>query len=315
MNKTPAFLNNGKSINSLSDLQKSLAEYLLWIEPGQRLPSVAKLAKYTDMSVGSVSTALNDLEANGVVKIQKRGHLGSIVESVHIGRIWNLIEESPFVIALSLPMHTHFEGLATALKASVEKLGIETYLIFIRGSNTRLRALMDNRCHVSVISGLAANESRSKGYEILMQLPPGTWLSGYRVFYREPYPAPGERIRVAVDYDSFDHRRLSELEFTESNAEFINAPFVKFPRLLRQGEVDALLWTWDQKDVYLGPDIASRLISQRVINLIGDLSISATIVGRKDSLLVKSVITKAVNVDAIVEIQNKVVSGEMTPEY
>lgn len=315
MEKLPILSTHMKNVNSMNDLQKSLAEYFLWLEPGQRLPSVAKLAKSTDMSVGSVSTALNDLEANGVVKIQKRGHLGSIVESVHIGRIWNLIEESPFVIALSLPMHSHFEGLATALKASVEKLGIETYLIFIRGSNTRLRALMDNRCHVSVMSGLAADESSSKGYEILMQLPPGTWLSGYNVFYRKPFPAIGEPIRIAVDYDSYDHRRLSELEFTESNIEFINAPFVKFPRLLRQGEVDALIWTWDQKDVYLGPEITSRPISKKVEEMIGGRSISATIVGPKDRLLVKSVITTAVNANTIVEIQNRVVSGEMTPEY
>jgi hypothetical protein len=315
MKKPPAFKNYNKGIHSIHDLQVSLAEYLLRLEPGDRLPSVAELASSTHMSVGSVSTALNELEASGVVKIQKRGHLGSIVESVEIGKIWNLIEQSPFVIALSLPMHSHFEGLATALKASVEKLGIETYLIFIRGSNTRLRALKDNRCHVSVLSGLAADESISKGYEILLQLPPGTWLSGYNVFYRDPYPAPGELIRVAVDFDSHDHRRLSELEFTENKVEFKHAPFVQFPRLLKRGEVDALLWTKDQEDAYLSAGIASRPLSKKVMELIGDRSISATIIGRSDRPVVKTVITTAVKAETVIEIQSKIVSGEMIPEY
>lgn len=315
MKKPPVFRNSNKGIHSIHDLQIMLADYLLRIEPGGKLPSVAKLASSTHMSVGSVSTALNDLQSMGAVKIQKHGHQGSLLESFSIGRIWNLTEQGPFVIALSLPMHSHFEGLATALKASVEKLGIETYLIFIRGSNTRLRALMDNRCHVSVLSGLAADESCGKGYEILCQLPPGTWLSGYSMFYREPLPAPGKRLRVAVDYDSHDHRRVSELEFADYQVEFKHVSFVQFPRLIRKGEVDALLWNTDQEDTFLGPGIACRPLSKKVQDLIGDRSISATIVGRSDRPAVREVIKAAIKAETVVEIQSKIVSGEVIPEY
>ena len=315
MKQPPAFRNSHKGIRSIHDLQISLADYLLRIEPGGRLPSVAKLATSTHMSVGSVSIAMNDLQSMGAVKIQKHGHQGSILESLAIGKLWNLIEQGPFVIALSLPMHSHFEGLATALKASVEKLGIETYLIFIRGSNTRLRALKDNRCHVSVLSGLAADESCEKGYEILYQLPPGTWLSGYSMFYREPLPAPGKPLRVAVDFDSHDHRRVSELEFADYQVEFKHVSFVQFPRLMRQGEVDALLWNSDQADTFLGPGIACRPLSKKVQDQIGDRSISATIVGRGDRPAVRAVINAAIDVDEIIAIQKRIISGEMIPEY
>jgi hypothetical protein len=77
--------------------------------------------------------------------------LGSLVVSLSLGKLWDQVEQGPLVIGLTLPMHSRFEGLATGLKRSLEKAGIETYLIFIRGSRTRLKALKENRCHVAVM--------------------------------------------------------------------------------------------------------------------------------------------------------------------
>jgi YhfZ C-terminal domain/Helix-turn-helix domain len=315
MNNPPALPRNTNGRKSIRDLQVSLAEYLIQIEPGSRLPSIAALAASTHMSVGAVSTALSELTTAGAVQIQKRGHQGSILESVSAGKLWNLIEQGPFVMALSLPNHSHFEGLATALKSSIEKLGIETYLIFIRGSNTRLRALKDNRCHAAVMSGLAADELCGKGHEVLIQLPPGTWVSGYSIFYRSPLPKKGGKIRVAIDPDSHDHQRLTELEFADYQTNYLHASFVQFPRLLKNGEVDAILWTSDQEDAYMASGIDCLNLSDKVMGVIGNRSISAAIIARADRPVVKAVIQSAVKPEEIICIQNKIVSGEMIPEY
>jgi hypothetical protein len=204
--------NQRKGRRSIKDLQVSLARSLIQLEEGKRLPSIRKLAASTHMSVGSVSTALNGLQDMGAVQIHKRGHLGSLITSLSLGELWNLIEQGPLVIGMTLPMHRRFEGLATGLKQSLEKAGIETYLIFIRGSRTRLKALQENRCHVAVMSGLAADELSGKEHEILLRLPPGNWISGYCIF-TAPRRWRENPLRVVVDPDSFDHRRLSELEF------------------------------------------------------------------------------------------------------
>jgi hypothetical protein len=285
------------------------------MKEGDQLPSVRQLASSTHMSVGSVSAAFNALQEMGAVKIQNHGHRGAEVTGLSVDRLWNLIEPGPLVISLTLPMHSRFEGLATGVKRALENAGIETYLIFIRGSHTRLKALHENRCHVTLMSGLAAEELCSEEHEILFQLPPGTWISEYEVFYRVNTLGSTRPLRVAIDRDSYDHRRLSELEFAGQNVEFHWVPFIQIARLLRNGEVDATVWTADQAETYTSPGIDLRPLSVSVMAQVGAKSTSATFVGRVGNPAVRAVLVSAIDPAQVMEIQNKVVSGEMIPEY
>ncbi len=304
---------NGK--RSIRDLQVRLADYLIQLKEGDQLPSIRQLAAFTHMSIGAVSTALNVLQDMGAVRIQKHGHEGSVVVGLSINRLWNLVEQGPLVISLTLPMHSHFEGLATGIKQSLENAGFETYLIFIRGSRTRLIALRENRCHVAVMSGLAAEELCGADQEIVCQLPPGSWISEYVVYYRTSISNKDDIIRVAVDRDSFDHRRLSELEFNAQKVDFRWVPFIQIPRLLRSGEVDATVWTIDQSEAYLSPGIRLRPLSDRVKAEVGDKSTSATFISRNGNHTVRAVLQAAIHPAQVMEIQRKIISGEMIPEY
>ena len=304
-----------KSRRTIKDLQISLAKRLIQLDEGQRLPSIRKLASSTHMSVGSVSTVLNDLQDMGAVEIQKRGHLGSVVVKLSLGDLWNLMEQGPLVIAMTLPMHRRFEGLATGVKRALEQAGIETYLIFIRGSRTRLKALDENRCHVALMSGLAADELRGKDHTILLTLPPGSWVSNYCIFYRELPPGEDRPLRVAVDPDSFDHRRLTDLVFAGQAIEQRLAPFVQFSRLMKNAEVDATVWTSDQEEAYLGPGILQKPLSQKAMHLVGEKSISAAFVSRSDSDALQAVLKAAIDPAQIIEIQSKIAADEMIPEY
>jgi hypothetical protein len=304
-----------KGRRTIKDLQVSLAKNLIQLHEGQRLPSIRKLASSTHMSVGSVSTVLNDLQAMGAVEIQKRGHLGSVVVKLSLGDLWNIVEQGPLVIGMTLPMHRRFEGLATGVKRALEQVGLETYLIFVRGSRTRLKALDENRCHVALMSGLAADELIGKNHTILLTLPPGSWVSSYCTFYRELPPGQTRPLRVAVDPDSYDHRRLTDLEFAGQAVEYHLAPFVQFARLLKNGEVDATVWTSDQEEAYMGPGILQKPISDAAMHLLGERSISAAFVGRSDSKTVQAVLNAAIDPAEVIEIQNKIAREEQIPEY
>lgn len=297
------------------ELQSSLAKYMIQLQEGDRLPSIRELARRTKMSVGSISQTLKSLENMGAISVDRRGRLGSFISSRSLGELWNLAEGDPLVIAMTLPMHRRFEGLATGLKRALEQAGIATYLIFIRGSRTRLKALREKRCHVAIMSGLAADELSSHGEEILLRLPPGSWVSDYSIFYRHPLPEAGRLLRVAVDPDSFDHKRLTELEFSGQEISFRRASFVQFPRLLKNGDVDAILWTTDQEEAFSGGGIVHRPLSDVVMQLVGEKSVSATFVAQANSDVVRAVVKAAINADDIMEIQRKVVGGEMIPEY
>ncbi|HSA99136.1 MAG TPA: YhfZ family protein [Anaerolineales bacterium] len=304
-----------KDRRSIKDLQIRLAEYLISFERGQHLPSIRSLAASTHMSVGSVSTALNGLQDIGAVKIEKRGHLGSVVVSLSLGELWNLVERDPLVIAMTLPMHRRFEGLATGVKMAMERAGIAAYMIFIRGSRTRLKALQENRCHVAIMSGLAADELCTGEQETLLKLPPGSWVGDYSIFYRVSRMEDSRSLRVAVDPDSFDHKRLTELEFSGQEVVYRSAPFVQFPRLLNNGDVDAILWTSDQEESFSGEGIRHRPLSGQAMDLVGEKSVSAAFIARKGNEVVRVILQATVKAEEIMEIQKRVVSGELIPEY
>jgi len=133
-----------------------LAQYLLGVKDGERLGTVRQIARANHTSVGTVSNALSIIEDSRAIKIDRRGQLGAFVETRSIGALWAMAEREPMVISFPLIAHPRLEGLATGLKKQLVAAGIDVYLIFIRGSRTRLKALRENKCHIAVMSDFAA---------------------------------------------------------------------------------------------------------------------------------------------------------------
>ena len=296
------------------DVQAELAEYFLSAELGQRIVSVRELSAALHMSVGAISIALNALQDMGAISIEKRGHMGSYLQESSASMLFALSGRSPMVIAMSLPMHIRFEGLATGVKRILEQSGIETYLIFVRGSKTRLKALHDNRCHAVLMSGLSAEGNENDENEIMHVLPPTTWLSGYCVFYRKDYD-PVNPLRVGVDLQSSDHTRLTNVEFTEQNVQMRSVSYVHITQLLKNGEIDAVVWNMDHMEDLNDPMIAYRPLSEKTMQEVGEKALSAAFVGKKGDMAVRSLLQKLVDAGTLMEIQKQVVEGKILAEY
>ena len=89
------------------------------------------------------------------------------------------------IIALPLPSNLRGQGLATAVKTVLEEAGIDTFLTFARESRNRLRALREGRCHIVVMSALAAAISRDADLRVT-ELPVQTFAEERRVFLAQP---------------------------------------------------------------------------------------------------------------------------------
>ena len=156
-------LEEGRFVESLghgaTDLDHALASYLLSLNPGDQILSIRKLAEIYEASLGSISTVINGLEEAGAVVISRRGHLGSFLEEKSIGTLWRIAGDGPMVFGLTLPSFRKCEGLATAIYSLLNGAGVETYLIFMRGSTNRINALRTGLCHAVVMSELAADGS------------------------------------------------------------------------------------------------------------------------------------------------------------
>jgi len=267
-------------------------------------------------SLGSISSAINNLEKIGTVKINRRGHLGSFLEQKSIGALWNIIEEDPMVIALTLPSYPKCEGLATAIYSLLNNSAIKTYLIFIRGSYHRIKALRDGRCHAIIISELAADALCGKDEDVILRLPPKSFVTDHRVFYRRTKRNTSHRLRVGIDNDSFDIKYLTELEFAETEADFHQMTLMQIDLHLESSHVDAAISNLDHLDRLKSSNkLTSRPLSPRVQALIGDRDTSAALIMRSNSDSERIVLTAVLDPIEILQIQQKVVSRQMVPRY
>ena len=240
---------------------------------------------------------------------------GRFLENKSYGLLWKVVENGPMVIALTLPTFSKSEGLATAIYSLLDQASIEAYLIFIRGSFNRLKALRNNRCHAVVMSELAAKELGGPDEEIIVTLPPKSFVLDHRVFFRVHKNDPSRPLRVGIDLDSFDIKYLTELEFAGDQVEFRPTTFSETDRHLDQSAVDAVISNLDHLDHLISDQIASRPLSPRVQALIGDRDTSAAFVIRAGSVPTRTILREIMQPEALLEIQRKVEEGQMVPRY
>lgn len=297
------------------ELLRHLAEYLLQVGEGSRLMPIRELAARYGTSTGSISEALSELERLGALERERRGHLGSFVKRRSLSKLWSFAEGDPMVIAFPLPSCSRLEGLATALKMVLTRAGFDVYFIFIRGSHTRLQALRENRCHAAIMSNFAADELYGDSQNILLRLPPESYVSEHCVFYRADEEPAERQLRIAIDRDSHDIERLTELEFANKGVKFVPITYAQIPRHLRAGYVDAAVWNADDMSIHLDDVISQRRLSQQTRAVVGERTTSAALVTRPDSDTTHAVFNGILDVEKITDIQEKVMSGEIVPEY
>jgi hypothetical protein len=297
------------------ELARRVATALLEAGPGDRLPTVRSLAAACGASVGAVQAVITGLEADGIIEVNRKGHLGTFLARRSVGGLWAVGDGGPLVLALPLPTTPHVHGLATALKTRLTDAGVESFTAFIRGSRQRLEALREGRCHIAVMSALAAGE-RGAGETIVLELPPGSYVAEHRVYYTRGVGSEEAPLRVVIDRDSADFQRLTELEFGDRPCvRFVPATYMQATRLLSDGSADAVVWDAEEgagrtmgvvRDRPLGPQVEERL---RGANL------KATLVARTTDHLVHLVVGACLRGPDLVRIQSEVVSGERVPEY
>ena len=308
--------NNDEGSTRNLRLEKRLAKYLLTLKQGDQLQSTRELAGMFEVSIGSISSTLKYLEEHGAAVIHRRGHLGSFLEHRSPGILWNIIEEGPMVIAQTLPSFPKCEGLATAIYSLLNDYEIETYLIFIRGSYNRIRALKDGRCHAAIMSELAAEALCGEDLKIVLRLPPGSFVTDHRVFYRPTQPGSSKRLRVGLDYESFDIEYLTKLEFAEDEVDFQEMSLMQIDLHLESSLVDAAISNHDHLErLKSSGRLASRPLSPRVQSLIGERDTSAVVITRSDAEAVRIVLEEILDPTEILKIQQKVVDRQMVPRY
>ena len=299
---------------SVDDVASELARQLIPLQPGSRLPTIRELARRTRASVSSVHEAIARLEQAGAIVVERRGRAGSFLASSSIGILWTSAAGGPLVVALPLARSSRYEALATAIKEQFTSAGLEAFLIFVRGSRQRLRALQEGRCHLAVMSAFAASELCGHGECTVLDLPPDTFNTGHRVFYSLLHHAGGLG-RALVDRDSVDQEGITLLEFANTETELVPAQHDEFSHLLEGGKGDAVVWTLDEMQVRWPRGFIDRPLSEHVARRVGDTDRRAALVARTADADILSAIARLVDPVAFQQTQTEVLARRKVPEY
>ncbi|MGD8684295.1 MAG: YhfZ family protein [Chloroflexota bacterium] len=288
------------------------------LEAGDRLPTVRALAAEHGASLASIQTALARLEADGAISITRRGRLGAFLEGRSLPGLWASSDGPPLIMTMPLPTNLRGQGLATAVKMSLQDAGLDTFLTFVRGSRNRLRALREGRSHVVVMSGLAATLAEDPGL-VTISLPDQTFAEERRVFEHRPElegtPERKRPLRVVLDSESSDLQRLTELEFEGQDVEYVEAVYMQSIAIIESGQADAAVWDLDETTRRLPPHVVSRPLSPHVREAIGHTETRAAFVMRADDPPTQVIVEHYLEPDRIVEIQRMVLAGEQVPGY
>jgi hypothetical protein len=302
----------------VDELTRAMARDFMRLEGGQRLPTVRDLAGRYGASLGSIQAALARLEGEGAIRVVRRARMGAHLADVSLAGLWSVAEGTPLILALPLPSNLRGQGLATGIKSALEERGLDTFLTFVRGSRNRIRALRDGRCHIVVMSGLAATISSEPGLRIAL-LPEHTFAEERRVFLHRPdagTAARGRRpLRVVIDSESADLQYIAELEFAEQDVEFVRAVYMQSIALIESGSADAAVWDLDETTRRLPPHVVSRPLSDRVRAVVGDSDTRAAIVTRASDQPANLIVERCLRAEHIVEVQEGVLNGRVVPGY
>jgi hypothetical protein len=295
-------------------LRREVAVVLIGTPEGGPLPPIRQLASRFGSSVGATQMAMARFVEEGTVDIDSRPGRGAMLLRRNVGGLFSVINEGPLLVALPLPSTERINGLATAIKASLTARGVEAYMVFIRGSRNRVAALAQDRCHVAVLSRLAARELTGPAYDLLLSLPPGSYVHEHRVFY-VPQPTTGRRLRVAIDPSSRDFERLTELEFGDIDAEFVSLNYLRSVRAMADGTIDAAILDSEDALMHFPPGLASRPLSDRVRDELQDANLEAAFVARARNPVLREIVTSCFVPAEMLRIQDDVIAGRRPPEY
>ncbi len=307
-------MNTNRNSATRAALRPDLAGRLLEFPVGSRLPTVREWAGEMARSVGSVQQELARLQADGAVAIDQHGKLGMFMRARSVGALWAAAADGdPMVAAMPLPSTRRLEGLATGIKHCLQVSSIDAYFLFVRGSRRRMEALRRGRCHIAVMSVLAARELCTPSEEIALELPLGSFVSGHAVF-----TVPGRRRRprrVIVDSDSIDQRRLCEAQFAGESIEVVPAPYMQFSQLLAAGAADATVWSIDEMADRRPEGIRQAPLSAEACAVADDTDTRACLVIRRSDNTTLATLTEALDPAEVSAFQESVMNGTLVPEY
>ncbi|NMA17783.1 MAG: hypothetical protein GX939_03350 [Clostridiaceae bacterium] len=292
---------------------QQIAAQIIPLDVGNRVPTVSDWTLQLGVARGTIQTAIQYLRDSGAVKLQFRGKKGSYIVQMDRMKLTEIAGLHGLIGVMPLPYSKKYEGLATGIYNVLNDAGLNTNLAFMRGSDNRLRTLMQERCDFAVMSELTAEYYIKMGYQVAVVLNLGnfSYVDKHVVLVRKDFKGHFNGLKVGVDNSSIDQKMMTASFFERYNVTYVPLIYSDIIASLRSRKIDAAVWNFDNIN-FSENELSYLPISQNELQI---ADTRAVILCRQADTLVCSLLGKNVNAQSILEYQRDVLVGRMTPRY
>jgi hypothetical protein len=260
-----------------------IARDLIGFTAGDRLPTIEEFSQNHVSSRGIVQKALERLQSEGAVTLEKRGKMGTYIGGINQKTLFRL-GGLEYIIATMPPAITgNLAGLATGICDAMEHCPVSFNFAFIHGSDNRAAALSRAAYDFAVTSRAAAKQitARYPNLEIMMLLEGCVYSPPFVLCSRRPGAGGvSDGDTIAADPTSTDQYFLTKQICRGKKVKIIESPYVTCRALFLAGEIDFIVYrneswirqhkisthplTYSRKEDYLLPAV---LINKQNYNI------------------------------------------------
>lgn len=303
-----------QGLNSKSSVVlKNLAEELLFIELDSRIPRIEELSGKYGVGRGTIQNVLKKMEESQCITLESRGHLGTFLRNKNMDLLLQCCGVSSIIGVMPLPYSRKYEGLATAMHASFEKIGIPLHCAFMRGATVRLDNVIDGRYDFALVSKYAAMSAirKSDDLVIVKEFGGGSYVSRHAVVFAEETNGIQDGMKIGIDSYSIDQQVLTNFEVKDKDVELINLNYMHLLEHLKAKSIDAMVWNVDEIDK--GSFFLSELSSEEALEMDNEMSQAVCVINKNNKKM--EFMFNQISTEHVMQVQKQVELGVLIPKY
>lgn len=288
----------------------NIARELLFLNEGDRVPPMLEWSSKYNVSLGMVQNIFSEFQKEKIILCDKKGVLGTYVKEKNRKKI---IEKSGFsflVGVMPLPYSKRYEGLATGIKKSFQKFGIDYHFAHMSGSEVRIELLRKKVFDFAIISKLAYEllKREHKDIEIALSFGKESYVSKHVLLKSKNIKKIN---KIGFDKNSNDQKYLTNKYFEETKYEFVEIDSDETIELLKSNIVDAIIWNYDE---IKEKDIDLEYEDLKDVEVLEKASEAVLVILNSNNEL-GEITKKIVDKEYIKKIQKKVINNEIIATY
>lgn len=291
-----------------------LAQELMTMQVGHRIRTIDEYSKEYATARGTVQSALKLLHQHKAIALEAKGHLGTFISYMNYDVLWQFTGVGTLMGVMPLPYSKKYEGMATGLYHVIQDKNIPFSMAYMRGAQTRIKALEEGRYDLAVVSKLAALTAikDGKAIEIAIEFGAKTYVDEHVVVFADSAKKCIEDyMKIGVDKSSTDHSLLTVAQCENCNVEFIDLPYNQLINKLKSGAIDAAVWNVDEIIEHKLSLAHYPLHSNQYQGLDNE----AVIVVKNKNQGIANLLMNAIDRESVILYQGEVMKGERIPNY